>query len=101
MCTDDVWVFRQSQGQLFKTRRNYVTFLIDGLCSPSAIEPARKDLRGHACSTSYFMPCLGGNFAHMLEAGLPQRLLAAGPQRRSPRPEYSAIRSKVAQAGGD
>jgi hypothetical protein len=33
MCTDDVWVFRQSQGQLFKTRRNYVTFFIDGLCS--------------------------------------------------------------------
>jgi hypothetical protein len=43
MCRDDVWVFRQSQGQLFKTRRNYVTFFIDGLCSPTAIrEPAWK-----------------------------------------------------------
>jgi hypothetical protein len=55
----------------------------------------------HAPPHTYLMPCLGDKIAHMLEAGLRQPSVAAGPQRRSPGPEDSAIRSKVAQAGGD
>jgi hypothetical protein len=44
MCKNDVWVFLQSQGQLFKTRRNYVTFFIDGLCSPSATDERHEKI---------------------------------------------------------